>query len=171
MRCAAQPAARSPYVRLRSLAYVTGRGPRGSIGSPSGRGAEPYMMGSRHVPAPDPCLAFGQGLSIFPPSAPRPRRERSGPLAKGSSSHLRGPSMHTWRSRTSHGILVRKLRRTPMGGPDLLQMPRGIPPRWTRGGPGPTQVVRPGAAVGPEQPPLVGLRHALVIDTALLPCG
>jgi hypothetical protein len=95
MRCAVRPAARSPYVRLRPLAYVTGRGPRGSIGSPPGRGAEPYMMGSKHVPAPDPCLAFGQGLSIFRPGAPGPRRERSRPLAKGSGFHLRGPSMHT----------------------------------------------------------------------------
>jgi hypothetical protein len=115
MRCAARPAACSPYVRLRPLAYVTGRGPRGSIESPPGRGTESYMMRSRHVPAPDPCLAFGQGLSIFHPGAPGPRRERSGPFAKGSGSYLRGPSMHTWRSRTSPGSPVRKLRRIPMG--------------------------------------------------------
>jgi hypothetical protein len=47
-------------------------------------------MGSRHVPALDPCLAFVQGLSIFCPGAPGSHRERSGPLAKGSGSHLRG---------------------------------------------------------------------------------
>jgi hypothetical protein len=113
MRCAARPATRSPYVRLYLLAYVTGRGPRGSIESPPGRGAEPYMMGSRHVPAPDPCLALGQGLIIFRLGAPGPCREQTGPLAKGSGSHLRGPIMHTWRSRTSPGSPVRKLRRTP----------------------------------------------------------
>jgi hypothetical protein len=98
VRCATRPAARSPYIRLSPLAYVridplayvTGRRPRGSIGSPLGRGAEPYMMGSRHVPAPDPCLAFGQGLSNFRPRAPGPHRERFGPLAKGTGSHLRG---------------------------------------------------------------------------------
>jgi hypothetical protein len=140
MRCAARPAARSPYVRLCPLAYITGRRPRGSIGSPPGRGAEPYMMGSRHVPAPDPCLAFGQGLSIFCPGAPGPRRERFGPLAKGSGSHLRRPSMHTWRSRTSPRSPVHKLRCTPMGVQTYCRCP-GVfhhdghvavldPPRW-----------------------------------------
>jgi hypothetical protein len=47
MRRAARPAACSPYVKLRPLAYVTGGGPCGSIGSPPGRGAEVFMMGSR----------------------------------------------------------------------------------------------------------------------------
>jgi hypothetical protein len=81
--------------------------------------------------------------------------------------------MHTWRSQTSPGSPVRKLRGSAhsQGGPDLLQMPWSIPPSWTRGGPRPAQVVRSGAAVGPEQPPLVGLRHALVMNTALLPHG
>jgi hypothetical protein len=140
MRCAARPAVHSPYVRLRLLAYVTGRGPCGSIGSPPGRGAELYMMGSRHVPAPDPCLVFDQGLSIFRPSAPGPRRERSRPLAKGSSSHLRGPGMHTWRPQTSPESPVRKLRRTPMGVQTYCRCPGGFhhdghvaapnPPRW-----------------------------------------
>jgi hypothetical protein len=140
MRCAARPAARSPYIRLRPLAYVTGRRPRGSIGSPPGRRAEPYMMGSRHVPTLETCQAFGQGLSIFHPGAPGPRRERSGPLAKGSGSHLRGASMHTWRSQTSPGSPVRKLRCTPMGIWTYCRCP-GVfhhdghvavpdPPRW-----------------------------------------
>jgi hypothetical protein len=65
MRRVVRPATRRPYVRLHPLAYVTGRGPRGSIGSPPGRGAEAYMMGSRHVPAPDPCLVFDQGFKHF----------------------------------------------------------------------------------------------------------
>jgi hypothetical protein len=47
-----------PYVRLHPLAYVTGSGPRGSIGSPPERGAEAYTVWSKHVSAPDPCLAL-----------------------------------------------------------------------------------------------------------------
>jgi hypothetical protein len=90
MRCAARPVAHTSYVRLRPLAYVTGRGPRDSIGSPPGRGAEPYRMGPKHVPAPDPCLVFHQDLSIFRPGVPGPRREWSGPLVKASGFHLRG---------------------------------------------------------------------------------
>jgi hypothetical protein len=40
------------------LAYVTGSWPRGSIGSPPGRGAEAYAIWSGHVLAPDPRLAL-----------------------------------------------------------------------------------------------------------------
>jgi hypothetical protein len=50
--------AQRPYVRLRPLAYVTCSRPRGSIGSPPGRGAEVYMIRSEHVSATDPCLAL-----------------------------------------------------------------------------------------------------------------
>jgi hypothetical protein len=73
------------------------------------------MVGSRHKPAPDPCLAFGQGLSIFRPGAPGPHRERSGPLAKGSGSHLGGPVCTRGGLGPPLGSPVRKLRRTPMG--------------------------------------------------------
>jgi hypothetical protein len=51
-------AAQRPYVRLRSLAYVTGSWPRGCIGSPPERGAEAYAIWSGHMSAPDPRLAL-----------------------------------------------------------------------------------------------------------------
>jgi hypothetical protein len=47
-------AAQRPYVRFCQLAYVTGSRPRGSIGAPPERGAEAYVVWSRHVSAPDP---------------------------------------------------------------------------------------------------------------------
>jgi hypothetical protein len=72
---------------LRLLAYVTGRGPRGSIRSPPGRGAEACRMGSGHVLAPDPYLVFDQGLSIFCLGVLGPCCVRSGPRAEGSGSH------------------------------------------------------------------------------------
>jgi hypothetical protein len=40
--------AQRPYVRLRPLAYITGDSPRGSIGSPSRRGAIP-LRGRVHT--------------------------------------------------------------------------------------------------------------------------
>jgi hypothetical protein len=49
-----------PYVRLRPLAYVTCNRPRGSIGSPPGRGEEAYTIRSGHVSAPDPYLALNK---------------------------------------------------------------------------------------------------------------
>jgi hypothetical protein len=51
-------AAQRPYVRLRTLAYVTCSRPRGRIGSLPGRGAEAYTMRSGHVLALDPLLAL-----------------------------------------------------------------------------------------------------------------
>jgi hypothetical protein len=51
-------AAQRPYVRLRPLAYITGSRPRGSIGAPPERGAEAYMVWSRHAPALDPRLVL-----------------------------------------------------------------------------------------------------------------
>jgi hypothetical protein len=50
--------AQRPYVRLCLLAYVTCSRPRGSIGSPPGRGAEAYTIRSGHVSAPDPRLSL-----------------------------------------------------------------------------------------------------------------
>jgi hypothetical protein len=51
------------YARLRPLAYAARSRPRGSIGSPLGRGAGVYVIrrgshqiGSGHVSAPDPLL-------------------------------------------------------------------------------------------------------------------
>jgi hypothetical protein len=126
MRRAARPTTHSPYVRLRPLAYITGRGPRGSIGSPPGRGAEPYRMGPRHVSVPDPCLVFNQGLSIFRPGAPGPRCEWSRPLAEGSGSHLRGLVCTRGGPGPPLGVLSTNLgvRRTPMGVRTYCKCPR-----------------------------------------------
>jgi hypothetical protein len=41
---------------LRSLAYVTGNKPHGSIGSPPERGAEAHRIKPGHESVPDPCL-------------------------------------------------------------------------------------------------------------------
>jgi hypothetical protein len=51
-------ATQRPYVRLRSLAYVTDSRPRGSIGSPPERGAGAHTAWSGHVSALDPRLAL-----------------------------------------------------------------------------------------------------------------
>jgi hypothetical protein len=51
-------AAQRPYVRLRSLAYVMGSRPRGSIGSPPERGAEAYTVWSGHLSTPDPRMVL-----------------------------------------------------------------------------------------------------------------
>jgi hypothetical protein len=51
-------AAQRPYVRLRSLAYVTGARPRGSIGPPPEWGVGALAVRSGHVSAPDPRLAL-----------------------------------------------------------------------------------------------------------------
>jgi hypothetical protein len=109
--------AHSPYVKLHPLAYVTGREPRGSIGSPLRWGAEPYRMGPRHVLVPDPCLVFDQGLSIFRPGAPGPRCEWSEPLVEGFGSHLRGPVCTHGGPGPPLGVLSANLgvRCTPMG--------------------------------------------------------
>jgi hypothetical protein len=106
-------------------------------------------MGPKHVPAPDPCLVFDQDLSIFRPGVPGPRREWSGPLAKASGFHLRGLVCILGGLGPLLGVLSANLD-APHGGPDLLQTPWSIPSSWTRGGLEPSQVVRPGTAVGPE---------------------
>ena len=128
-----RPAAERPYVRLRPLAYVTGRGPHGGIGSPPGRGAEAYRMGSGHMSAPDPSLVLHQGLSFSCLGIPRPYRGRSGPHVGGVRTPSHGPDLHTWWSRTSPG------------GPGCIH--RGPPLShgvyrllWPCGGPGATHV-------------------------------
>jgi hypothetical protein len=80
-------AAQRPYVRLRPLAYVTGSGPRGSIGSPPKRGAEVYTAWSRHVSAWDPRLVLIKVRVFFVPesrdpavSGPDPTQRGPGPL-------------------------------------------------------------------------------------------
>jgi hypothetical protein len=100
--------AQRPYVRLRPLAYITGRGPRGGIGSPLGRGAEVYRMGSGHVSAPDPSLVLDQSLSFSCLGIPGPYRGRSGPHVGGSRLHPTDPAC-------------------TRGGPDLPGGPGCIP--------------------------------------------
>jgi hypothetical protein len=51
-------AALRSYVRLCPLAYVTCSRPRGSIGSPPGRGAEAYTIRSGYVSTPDSRLTL-----------------------------------------------------------------------------------------------------------------
>jgi hypothetical protein len=62
-------AAQRPYVRLRSLAYVTGSRPRSSIGSLPERGADAYTVWSGHVSALDPRLALIKAWVFFVPES------------------------------------------------------------------------------------------------------
>jgi hypothetical protein len=109
-------AAQRPYVRLRPLAYVTGSVPRGSIGAPPERGAEAYAVWSRHVSAPDPCLALVKAWVFFVPesrdhavSGPDPMKRgpdpiwgvRSAPvevldLTRRSGLHIQGSGTFPW---------------------------------------------------------------------------
>jgi hypothetical protein len=105
-------ATRRPYVRLRPLAYVTCSRPRGSIGSPPGRGAETYANRS----APDWVLTRdGTGP---PPGSLGPHCGWPGPLREVRTLS-QGSDLHTWRSGTN------------LGGPNCIP-----------GGPRPTLGVR-----------------------------
>jgi hypothetical protein len=64
--------AQRPYVRLHPLAYFMGSRPRGSIGSAPERGAEVYMVWSRHVSAPNPRLALIKAWVFFVPESRDP---------------------------------------------------------------------------------------------------
>jgi hypothetical protein len=76
-------AAQRPYVRLRPLAYITGSGPRGSIGSPPERGAEAYTVWSRHVSALDPRLALTKVQVFFVPESWDPTESGPDPTQRG----------------------------------------------------------------------------------------
>jgi hypothetical protein len=76
--------AQRPYIRLRPLAYVTCSRPRGSIGSPPGRGAEAYMIRSGHVSALDPHLSL---IKAWVSSVPESRD----PVVGGPNPIQRGP--------------------------------------------------------------------------------
>jgi hypothetical protein len=78
--------AQRPYVRLRPLAYVTGSGLRGSIGSPPERGAEAYTAWSGHMSAPDPRLALIKVWVLFVP-------ESRDPVVSGLDPTQRGPGL------------------------------------------------------------------------------
>jgi hypothetical protein len=78
--------AQRPYVRLRTLAHVTGSRPRGSIGSPPGQGAEAYMLWSRYVSAPDPRVALIKAWVFFVLESRDPAESGPDPIQRG-----RGP--------------------------------------------------------------------------------
>jgi hypothetical protein len=76
--------AQRPYIMLRSLAYVTGSRPCGSIGAPPERGAEAYTVWSGHVSAPDPRLALIKAWVFFV-------LESRDPAVSGLDPTQRGP--------------------------------------------------------------------------------
>jgi hypothetical protein len=127
--------AQRPYIRLRPLAHVTGSGPRGSIGSPPGRGAEVYRVWFGHVMASDPRLALIKAWVFFVPesrdpveSGLDPHTERSGTRAGGTSS----PPRRSW---TLPGGPVRICRGPVLshGGPDPSLIPWSVsssPATW-----------------------------------------
>jgi hypothetical protein len=90
-------ATQRPYVRLCPLAYVTCSRPRGSIGSPPGRGAEAYTIRSGHVSAPDPRLALIKAWVFFVPESQNPAVSGPDPTQKGLDP-IRGSNLLTWRS-------------------------------------------------------------------------
>jgi hypothetical protein len=108
------------YVRLCPLAYVTGSGPRGSIGSLPEWGAEVYTAWSGHVSAPDPRLVLIKVQVLFVPesrdpamSGPDPTQRGPGPapgarfvplevqdLARRSDPYMQGSDTFPWGVRT-----------------------------------------------------------------------
>jgi hypothetical protein len=103
-------AAQRPYIRLRPLAYVTGSGPHGSIGSPPERGAEAYTAWSEHVSSPDPRLVLIKVRVFFVPESRDPSQ---------------GSGLFPWRSWTLPGGPVRICRGPALsrGGLDPLLIP------------------------------------------------
>jgi hypothetical protein len=111
-------AAQRPYIRLRPLAHVTGSRPRGSTGSPPGRGAEAYMVWPGHVSAPGLCLTLIKAWVFFVPesrdpagSGPDPTQGGPGPVpgvrsisaevldpARRSGPHMQGSGTLPWGS-------------------------------------------------------------------------
>jgi hypothetical protein len=75
--------AQRPYIRLRPLAYVTGSGPHGSIGSPPEWGAEAYTAWPGHVLAPNPRLVFNKVRVFFVPESQDPAESGPDPTQRG----------------------------------------------------------------------------------------
>jgi hypothetical protein len=92
-------AAQRPYVRLRSLAYVTGSRPRGSIGSPPERGAEAPMVWSGHVSASDPRPVLIKVRVFFVPESQDPAVSGPDPTQRGPDPS-QGSGLYPWRSWT-----------------------------------------------------------------------
>jgi hypothetical protein len=135
--------AQRPYVRLRPLAYVTCSRPRGSIGSPPGRGAEAYTIRSGHVSAPDPHLALIKAWIFSVPESHDPAVSGPDPTQSGPDPIL-GVRFAP--------VEVLDLTRRPglyIQGSDTSAWgfgPAGDTPEcaalWTHVGTGPAQVVR-----------------------------
>jgi hypothetical protein len=107
--------AQKPYVRLRSLVYVTGSQPRGIIRSPPERGAEAYTVWSGHVSAPDPLLTLIKAWVFFVPVS----RDLA---VSGGLGPIPGVRARPWRFWTLPGGPVRTYRGPTLshGGPDPL---------------------------------------------------
>jgi hypothetical protein len=114
-------ATQRPYVRLCPLAYVTSSRPRGSIGSPPGRGAEAYAdrsaldwvltrVGNGSRCGQSRPLTGGRGSGPYP-SGPACTRGGPGPTLGvrtvyprvqdqpwGSGRYIRGSGAHPWGS-------------------------------------------------------------------------
>jgi hypothetical protein len=129
-----------PYVRLRPLAYVTGSGPRGSIGSPPERGAKAYTVWSRHVSATDPRLALTKAREFFVPKSRDPAVSGPGSV-RGVRFCTRGgpgpcPKVRSVYVGVRHFSMGVRIHCLYLGGFCLL---------WPRGDPGAVHVMGSGA--------------------------
>jgi hypothetical protein len=68
---------------IRPLAYVTCSRPRGSIGSPPGRGAEAYTIWFGYVSAPDPRVALIKARVFCVLESPDPAVSGPDPTQRG----------------------------------------------------------------------------------------
>jgi hypothetical protein len=136
-----------PYVRLRPLAYVTGSGLRGSIGTPPEWGAEAYTAWSGHALAPDPRLVLNKVRVLFVPKSRDPVVSGPDPTQRVRDSS-QGSGLCPWRFQTLPGGLVRKHKGPTLshGGLDPLLMPWAYRLLWPRGSPGVVHLVGSGAA-------------------------
>jgi hypothetical protein len=110
-------AAQRPYVTLRPLAHVMGSRPRGSIGPPPERGAEVYMVWSRHVSAPDPRLALIKAWVFFVPESWDPAEGGPDPTQRGP-----GPVPGVWSAPAEVQPVNAGVRHLPRG-PDPPLIP------------------------------------------------
>jgi hypothetical protein len=94
--------------------------------------------------APDPSLVLDQGLSFSCLGIPGHCHGRSGPHAGGSGLHPKDPTYTCGGLGPPLGVPTAypEVRRSPMGGPDLLLTSRSIPSFL--------ETWRSGAAVGPK---------------------
>jgi hypothetical protein len=131
--------AQRPYVRLRPLAYVTGSGPRGSIGPPPERGAEAYTVWSGHVSAPDPRLALTKARDFFVPESRDPAVSGPDPTQRGPVCTRGGsgpcPEVQSVYAGVRHFPMGVRIHYLYLGGFCLL---------WPRSDPGAVHVVGSG---------------------------